>query len=100
MRPHLGASRKIHRGQKIHSSLVQAAGLTAENYTPKARPLGDDPLFWEDLRDKGKGLTDQWLEFDLYEHSRSAVDKLVTEGDATALRSLHHTSISGKLSRP
>ena len=79
---------------------MQAAGSTVENYTPKACPLGDDALFWRDLRDKEKELTDQWLESDLYEHSKSAVDKLVTEGDATALRSLHHTSISGKLSPP
>ncbi|KIK05052.1 hypothetical protein K443DRAFT_4064 [Laccaria amethystina LaAM-08-1] len=97
-RPHLGSGRKIHRGQKIHSSLVRADGSTAENYIPKARPFDDDPSFWEKLRDKKKEHMKDiagWLELDLYEHSKHAVEKLVTEGDDIALKSLHHTYISG-----
>ena len=42
----------------------------------------------------------EWLDFDLYEHSKFAVEKLATEGDDSALKSLHHTSISRKLSHP
>jgi len=52
VRPHLGSGRKIHRGQKIHSSLLRADGSTSENYIPNARPFDDDPSFWEKLRDK------------------------------------------------
>ncbi|EDR01988.1 uncharacterized protein LACBIDRAFT_310142 [Laccaria bicolor S238N-H82] len=94
--PHLGSGRKIHPGQKIHSSLVRAVGSRADNYTPKARPpLDGNGSFWKMLRDKEKQPMDEWLELDLYEHSKFAVEKLVTEGDATTLKSLHHTSISG-----
>ena len=103
VRPHLGSGRKIHQGQKIHSSLVRAGGSTAENYIPKARPLGDEIFFWQMLRNKKKEPTadvSEWLELDLYEYSKLAVEKLVTECDNTALKSLHHTSISGKLSHP
>jgi hypothetical protein len=101
VRPHRGKSRKIHSGQKIHSSLVRAAGSTADNYTPKARSSFDDNhSFWERLRAEDKGLTDEWLEVDLSEHIKQAVEELVTNGDDTALKSLYHTSISSKLSHP
>ena len=99
VRPHLAKRRKIHQGQKIHSSLVWAAGEVAEEYTPEARPFNDDPSFWEMLRDKEKEPTangSQWLEFDLYYVIKRAIQTLVTKGDDTALTSLHHTSISGK----
>ena len=82
---------------------MRAGGSTAENYTPKARPFNNDTSFWKMLRDKEKDPTaniSEWLELDLYEHSKLAVEKLVTEGDDTALKSLYHTYISGKLSHP
>ena len=79
---------------------MRADGSTAQNYTPEARPFNNNDLFWTMLRDKKKEYTDEWLELDLYEYSEFAVKKLVSEGDDTALRSLYHTSISGKLSHP
>jgi hypothetical protein len=45
-------------------------------------------------------LTDEWLEVDLPELIKHAVEELVTNGDDTALKFLHRTSISGKLSYP
>ena len=100
VRPHLGSGRKIHEHQKIHSSLLRADGSNAEDYIPKARPFSDNISFWKALRDKEQEPTDEWLERDLYEHSQFAVEKLVTDGDDTTLKSLHHTYISGKLSYP
>ncbi|KIJ94466.1 hypothetical protein K443DRAFT_12099 [Laccaria amethystina LaAM-08-1] len=93
--PHRGKGRKIHPGQKIHSSLVRAGGSTADHYTPKARSYLDDKRsFWKLLRAEDKALTDEWLEVDLSEHIKHAVEELVTKGDDTALKSLYHTSIS------
>ena len=106
VRPHLGSGRKIHPGQKIHSALVRARGPSAENHIPKASVFDDNHdnnSFWANLRGWGREPTaniPEWLEVDLYEYSKLAVDKLVSEGDDTALnlKSLHHASISGKLS--
>lgn len=88
----------IHRGQKIHISSVTAVSGT--HYIPKACPLGDDPSFWKHLRSKEKRHTKEWLELDLHEDSKRAVEKMVTEGDDTILKSLHHIFIFGKLSPP
>ena len=81
---------------------MRARGVTAGTYTPKARsPFGDKSLFWQTLRKERTAFTSEWLELDLYEHSKLAVEELVTEGNDTALNSLYHTlPISGKLSRP
>ena len=82
---------------------MRAGGSSAENYIPKARPFDEKIPFWQMLRDKMKEPREnvsEWLELDLYEQSKLAVEKLVTQGDTTALESLHHTSISGKLSYP
>ncbi|KIJ94689.1 hypothetical protein K443DRAFT_351189 [Laccaria amethystina LaAM-08-1] len=97
--PHLGQSRKIHRGQKIHSSLVRAARSTADSYKPKAKPFNANPSFWEILRDGEKESTayiSEWLELDLYEQSKRAAEKLV-DGDDTALKSLHDIFILGEV---
>ena len=98
-RPHRGKSRKIHQGQKIHISATEA-----KDYTPRARPFGDDPSFWLKLHDKKKEPTAnifEWLELDLYYLIKLAVEKLGAEGDDTALKSLRHrTLISGKLFPP
>ena len=101
VRPHLGSPWKIHQGQKIHRSVVRALGVGC--YIPKACPFNNDLSFWEMLGDKDKGPTSnfsEWLEFDLYECSRFTVEKLATEGDDTALKSLLHTYSSGKLYHP
>jgi hypothetical protein len=94
IRPHLGSSRKIHRGQRIHSSLM-LTDKTHREYTPKARPLGDDPNFWENARTTG--LRD-WLELDLYEYTETLVKCLGTEHpiNGTTLQTLRQTAISGK----
>ena len=73
VRPHLGSSRKIHQGQKIHISLVPAAGSTTENYFPKARPFDDNPSFWQMLSGEEKELNvniSKWLEVDLSPETR------------------------------
>jgi hypothetical protein len=78
-----------------------------KKYTPKARPYNDDRSFWNNLRDEAKDAAaneSNWLELDLYELIKLAVEELVTTGNNTTLKSLHHTSIFtsilGKLSHP
>lgn len=95
VRPHRGSGRKIHEGQMIHMSVRS----TVKDYIPKARPFGDDPSFWEMLRskDKDSAMANVWLELDMYERSKVAVKKLVSEGSDTALEPL---IMSGKLSHP
>jgi len=61
-------------------------------YTPKARPLSYDPDFWANVRKNGLG---DWLELDLYEHTRTLVEKLVGERPGTVLRALRNTVMSG-----
>ncbi|KIJ92060.1 hypothetical protein K443DRAFT_651969, partial [Laccaria amethystina LaAM-08-1] len=95
--PHLRKGRKIHPGQKIHISVVwSAAGSTDQGYIPKARPPSsfvNENSFWVDLRDKEKkpitNSSDDWLELDLYEYSRIAVETLVNGGDDKAMNDLH-----------
>ena len=77
---------------------MRADAATPANYFPKARPPDNNIQFWDMLLDKQKEPTasiSEWVELDLYEQSKLAVDKLVTEGDDTALKSLHHPYISG-----
>ncbi|KJA17515.1 hypothetical protein HYPSUDRAFT_124978, partial [Hypholoma sublateritium FD-334 SS-4] len=82
-RPHFGSPRKIHEGQKIHSSLLLAEELfNSEPYTPKARPVGDDPSFWQTARENGLG---QWLELDLYEYIDNLVKSFVNSHDIGAI---------------
>ena len=91
IRPHLGASRKIHPGQKIHSSLI-LSDKTHVEYTPKAHPLDSDPDFWEKARTEGLG---DWLELDLYQHTYDLVKRLITESSGTVLQTLRQTAMSG-----
>jgi len=68
---------------------------THREYTPKARPLDDDPNFWENARTTGlRG----WLERDLYEYTESLVKSLGTEcpANGTTLQTLRQTATSGK----
>jgi hypothetical protein len=93
IRPHLGSPRKIHSGQKIHSSLMLSNNT---KYTPKALPLDNDPGFWEEVRRKGLG---DWLERDLYEYTLTLVKSLVGECPGTALQTLEQTAMSGTPAR-
>ena len=87
-RCHLGSSRKIHPGQKIHSSLFLAD--THEEYTPKARPLPDDKdSFWDDLRHKKENQR-EWLERDLYEYTGYVMKKF--SGDLQTLQQIGTSS--------
>ncbi|KDR70478.1 hypothetical protein GALMADRAFT_76068 [Galerina marginata CBS 339.88] len=83
-KPHLGSSRKIHAGQKIHGSLMLSNKM-GKDYTPKARPLGDDPSFWAKAHAEGLG---DWLAADLYEFAQTLVEKFLNEMDNTALQTL------------
>jgi len=89
VRPHLGLPRKIHFGQKIHSSLQLSSD---KKYTPKARPLDDRPTFWEEARTKGLG---DWLELDLYKYTETLVERFISESPGTALQNLRETAVSG-----
>jgi len=91
IRPHLGSSRKIHPGQKIHGSLI-LSDKTRGEYIPKARPLDGDPTFWEKARTKGLG---DWLERDLYEQTHALLQRLITESPGTVLQTLRQTAMSG-----
>ncbi|RXW16519.1 hypothetical protein EST38_g9334 [Candolleomyces aberdarensis] len=103
--PHLWSARKIHAGQKIHSSLILAESTAP--YIPKARPplqkaagvnsadgsrlfrsllrlrrtgtprpdLG--VAFWEDLRADKLANSNGWLEVDLVDHTRLLLKRLV-----------------------
>ncbi|KJA23408.1 hypothetical protein HYPSUDRAFT_39890 [Hypholoma sublateritium FD-334 SS-4] len=87
-KPHLGSPRKIHAGQKIHSSFFLTSNVhNGEPYTPKARPLHDDTSFWQLARWE-KELR-SWLVPDTYEHLDSLVDRFVDEPDTDLLLSLH-----------
>jgi len=93
VRPHLGSSRKIHVGQKIHGSLT----LTDKTrYTPKARPPKNDPPFWDIVRKEGLG---EWQAVDLYEYTQTLVEKFVNDGDSTVWQILRQTATSGMSAR-
>lgn len=98
LRPHRWTGRKIHPGQKIHSSLLRADAATWQDYTPKARPAIDEGSFWETLRSQETGghLTREWLELDLSERIENIIEQLITEDNDAALLSLHYIAISSK----
>jgi len=88
-RPHLGSIRKIHPGQKIHSSLL----LSNKVYTPKARAPESDITFWDRLRDE-EDFRFKWVEFDLYEHAANVMEDFIVDPDKTShtLRSIAASS--------
>ena len=93
-RPHFGLPRKIHKGQKIHSSCLWAGELiNGQPYIPKARPVGDDPGFWNTARADGLG---DWLELDLYEYIDNLVKGFVEHPSIASLEDLHRTAVWGK----
>ena len=67
-----------------------------KEYTPKARPLHDDPLFWETARVEGLG---DWLELDLYDVVRTHVENSITTHDITVWQILRQTATWGKLAQ-
>ena len=64
-----------------------------ERYMPKARPVEDDPGFWENARTQGLG---EWLELDLYEYIDDLVKRFVASPNVTLLDHLHQTALWGK----
>ncbi|KAF8878890.1 WD40-repeat-containing domain protein [Gymnopilus junonius] len=84
-----GQARKIHRGQKIHASLVLAD--PGKKYTPKARPPKDAPTLWEKL-----DTFSNWLEFDIYDSIEAIVDKfIIDEENGAVLEPLKEMVASG-----
>ncbi|TFK19343.1 hypothetical protein FA15DRAFT_697596 [Coprinopsis marcescibilis] len=86
--PHFGASRKIHPGQKIHSSFVLAQ--QGDHYVPKARPPGTrrttlqgsrDKWFWRKLHEDGLRNMQGWFEVDLLQYAQTVM-KTYVEGRA------------------
>ena len=67
-------------------------------YTPKARPPGDDKSFWEKLR--SEEVLRVWLELDLYGYTAIVVKSFIDEDcdNGTALRNLRQIAISRKYS--
>ncbi|KDR76655.1 hypothetical protein GALMADRAFT_139557 [Galerina marginata CBS 339.88] len=90
-KPHLGSARKIHAGQKIHGSLTLSGKLGTE-YTPKARPLDDDPAFWKRAQKEGLG---EWQAVDLYMFTETLVKKFAEKNDTTVWQTLRQTAKSG-----
>ncbi|KAF8881402.1 WD40-repeat-containing domain protein [Gymnopilus junonius] len=91
--PHLGASRKIKYGQKIHSSVLLAD--TDIKYTPKAKPPGkvNPEKFWDSLRALAEHKN-PWLENLLIPAStrgRQGLYKTVVDalGNSDAVPSVH-----------
>jgi hypothetical protein len=70
------------------------AGKLKTEYTPKARPLDDDPSFWETAREKGLGKS--WLESDLYDVVRTHVENFIIKHDSTVWQILRQTVTWGK----
>ena len=80
------ASPWIRPGSEDPQLLSAGSWINTIEYIPTARGPFDG--FWEMLRGEEKAPTpkiSEWLEFDLYEHNKFAVEKLATEGDDTAL---------------
>jgi hypothetical protein len=65
--PNFGSSRKVLKGQRIHSSFVLAQ--TTPPYTPKASPPNNDPDFWADLRKDGVQNTNNLLEINIFDYA-------------------------------
>jgi len=98
LRPHLGSGRKIHEGQRVHSSLVLARRT---EYIPKARPLDDDESFWRHLLDEGAtGLQfrHDWLEHDLADLTWDSIGRFISDatGDGSILDGLRLYTATGK----
>ncbi|KDR71319.1 hypothetical protein GALMADRAFT_144010 [Galerina marginata CBS 339.88] len=94
-KPHVGSGRKLHAGQKIHGSFT-LTDKTKKEYTPQARPLDDDPLFWEKVRDD-KNRLGAWRAVDLYEYTQILVNKSTStkDGASAIWQTLRQTASSG-----
>ncbi|KAJ3507945.1 hypothetical protein NLJ89_g6019 [Agrocybe chaxingu] len=93
-KPHFGSGRKIQPGQKIHTSLLLAKG--ADEYIPVARPPPDVTWDWTKVRKEDAINQPElrgWLEFDLYEYTKTAVGALITDGEGS-LEGLRQIAVS------
>ena len=102
IRFHLGSSRKIHPGQKIHISLTLID--PEKMYTPKARPLEEDSdSFWLKFRGdtwKEDSFKHTWIEFDLYEDAEKAIEVFSANPNNTnASQTLREIGMSSKRPR-
>lgn len=88
----MGAPRKIHAGQKIHGSLI-LTNKGRNEYTPKARPLEDDPNFWTNSCTKGLG---DWKAVDLFEGTQDLMNRFVAQQDESVWELLRRTAMTGK----
>ena len=68
------------------------AGKLKSEYTPKARPLDDDPSFWD--RAHKEGLR-HWLALDLDDAVRAHVKKFIKEHDSTVWENLRQIATWG-----
>ncbi|TFK27480.1 WD40 repeat-like protein [Coprinopsis marcescibilis] len=94
-KPHLGSSRKIHHGQKIHSSFI--LGEDQKGYIPKARPPDvaqndEAKQFWGAIYSDGLMNKDDWLEIDLVQYVKTLVKKFI-DGNGNSKDSLDKLSL-------
>jgi len=95
IRPHLGSSRKIHPGQRIHTSFVLSDNT---EYIPKARSAVNEDGFWGDLRDESQTeLRHKWLERDLKDYTWDIVRRFIDK-PSSSLEGLGEYTPSGKFS--
>ncbi|KIK12754.1 hypothetical protein PISMIDRAFT_689228 [Pisolithus microcarpus 441] len=88
-KPHLGKSRKIHKGQRIHGSFFD---IENKAYVPKARPPKDAEDFWSNLR-----KCPEWQEFDVDASMQKTVEGFLTNPnhDPNVLQNLSKLVASG-----
>ena len=86
LRPHLGRGRKIHKGQKIHASLL----LASSSYIPKARPYDD--IKWNEFCAYDGGR----LELDSYDNARLLVASINNKSDLVAPEKLRDMTTTCK----
>ena len=67
--------------------------INDQPYMPKARPVGDNPVFWKNARVNGLG---DWLEHDLYEYIDTLVKGFVDTANVGLLENLLQTASWGK----
>jgi len=66
----------------------------SNSYTPKARPVNDDFLFWTKLHTEK--FRSEWLETDLYEVTQTAMKDYIAGYYETSLRILQKIATSGE----
>jgi len=66
----------------------------SNSYTPMARPLNDDFMFWEKLRTEE--FQSEWLETDLYEVTQTAMEDYIAGNFTTSSHILQKIATSGE----